>query len=216
MAQPRRAGSSGFCPPPGARRLRPMKAMPASRYQQPQFAQRVSDPYTLARRVFAARPVTGGGDAWAALRMARSNDGQQTLDGPPPVRDGRQGSHPPRPDGCWRRARPAVPPPSRAAVAIPPRPPAAVARQASGRPACPRDSSRDARSRSASVALRGCTCVNPPSICRASPGMRRHRARLRSDRRALISIMGMPRARQAASRFGHSSLSTKPATSGRQ
>ena len=36
------------------------------------------------------------------------------------------------------------------------------------------------------------------------------------DRRALISITGMRRARQAASRLGHSSLSTKPAAVGRQ
>ena len=73
----------------------------------------------------------------------------------------RRGSHPPPPDGCSRRARPAGRPPSAAAVAPPPRPPAAAARQASDRPACPRGQHPSARSRSASVALRGCTRCKP-------------------------------------------------------
>ena len=156
------------------------------------------------------------GDGGAAFRVTRGDDRQQARDGPPQARDGRRGPASPRRDGCWRRARPA----GRPAVARSRC--SSVSSAGSGgaasfrSPGSPTRQQPRARSRSASVALRGCTRAKPPSTCRASPGTRRQRPRLRSDSRALISIVGMRRTRHAASRFGHSSLSTNPAASGRQ
>ena len=117
-----------------------------------------------------------------------------------PVR--RRAPAPPRQDACWRPATPAGRPARRAAAATQLRRPAAAARRASGHPARSSGSSRGRAADAASVSLRGCTRAKPVSTCRASPGTRRQRSMLRSDRRALISMrrdVPHPAARRAGS-----------------
>ena len=78
MAQPRRAGSSGFCPPPGGSRLRPTKAMPASRYHSPSSPSVSATQTPSAGGAVTARTVAAArGNGGAAFRVARGDDRQQ-------------------------------------------------------------------------------------------------------------------------------------------
>ena len=142
MAQPRRAGSSGFCPPPGGEQAAADEGDRRRGGTTAPVSPSVSTIHTPSagggcRRARGGRQRVAGrrGDRGAALRMARRDDGQQARMRPRPapvhgedqrlLARMRAGGEPDRPAGQQRRA----------AVPAPPHRPAVAGRRISGRPA---------------------------------------------------------------------------------
>ena len=188
--------------------------------EQAELAQGVGDIDVGLRRRAARRAAPGdvaavaqvGGDLRAAFGMARRDDQQARS----ARRSAARRSATPRPDGCWRRGRPAAA--DGGAQALPARP---VAGQGLA------DELQVQRGRRA--ARRALSAVGRWRRPAAGPGRRRRAARARRAGQRGPAVGGLlgdaradtgPAARRAPGRprirFGHSSLSTNTARSGRQ
>ena len=218
MATPRRAGSSGFCPPPGGIRLRPTNALPHRRYHSP-ISPRVSAIQIPSSGGICPNPRRGASSSVASAGPRSGCRGAIMVSNPGNA--GRSASCTARisvSSPGWVLAASHTGRPARRAV---------NSRSVSGSagktgaarfrsPSTVTEPAPRARRRAASSSPRAWIRANPPNTDRAAAGTRAQAAAERADRRALISIVGIARARHAARMLGQSSLSTNPAASGRQ
>ena len=134
-AQPRRAGSQGFWPPPGVKLL-PRKNDAGEPVEQPHFAQRIANPKIARVLTLRAswRAAKQAGNRLAAFGVAGDEDGEQVGKPGAQRRVNAGGQRLLTRVGACREPDRAASQPGFSAGSVPPRPRGAGRRQVSGRP----------------------------------------------------------------------------------